>query len=208
MLIRIYRISYLLQDRYLHRVWLLLVPPGHPVVLQEVLPVGLHQAMDQATVTVEVVAPDQDMDHSTQGVVLVTMVLIEDMEARHQDLVAITAVMAVVGPDTVVLLGVSIPQIRIVIHQVQDIHLVRKIVIHLEGQVDTPLRVDLEAIHLVDHHIQDLEALLILHLVAHLILDLVVLLLGRQLQLHKVGALHLVLVAHRFQALGEFQDQE
>ena len=68
--------------------------------------------MDQATVTVEVVAPDQDMDHSTQGVVLVTMVLIEVMEARHQDLVDITAVMAVVGPDTVVLLGVSIPQIK------------------------------------------------------------------------------------------------
>jgi len=209
MLIRICRISYPLQDRSLHRVWLLPVLLDHLVVLQEVVLVGLQQAMDQATATVEVGARDQDMDLSTQGVVLVIMALTEVMEVPRQDLADIIAVMVVVGLDTVVLLGVSILQIRTVIHQVQDIHHVLKIAIHQEVLVDIPLRAHLEAIHLVDHHIQDLEALLILHLVAHLILDLVVLhLLGLQLQLHKGEPLHLDLVAHHFQELEEMQDQE
>jgi len=185
MLIRTSRICCLHQDRFPHLVWLLLVLLVLQVVLValEVLQVGLQEVlpldMALATVMEEVVDLDQDMDLSTLEVGLVTMVRTEDMVDHHLDQVDIVAAMEAVDlVDTMDHPVDSILLLRTATHQAAGIHQDHRTATHqVVLQVDIHLKVLLAAIHhldLVDHHIQDLEVLLVLDLAAHLVLDLVV----------------------------------
>lgn len=186
MLIRTSRIFCLLQDRFPHLVWLLLVllvlqvVPVAQEVLQVVLLEVLHLDMVLATVMVVVAGLDQDMvDLNILVVGQATMVQTEGMVDHHLDQVDTVAAMEAVDlVDTMDHPVDSILQLRTATHQAVGIHQDHRTVTHQVAlQVDIHLKVLLAAIHhldLVDHHIQDLEVLLILDLAAHLILDLVV----------------------------------